>query len=68
MGLSVPVLTYHAKIQKVTPVQPPNRISKTKGRLSKRTSFVREIVKEVAGYVILSPNLLDRRKSVGDKC
>ncbi|MCJ1481221.1 60S ribosomal protein L36 [Schaereria dolodes] len=27
------------------------RISRSKGHLSKRTQFVREIVKEVAGYV-----------------
>lgn len=27
------------------------RVSRTKGHLSKRTAFVREVVKEVAGYV-----------------
>lgn len=41
-------------LQKVTPHQPKPRISRTKGRASKRTTFVREIVKEVAGYVCFS--------------
>ena len=31
------------------------RVSRTKGHLSKKTAFVREIVKEVSGYVISSP-------------
>ena len=37
--------------QKVTPRETKPRISRTKGHLSKRTAFVREIVKEVSGYV-----------------
>ena len=37
--------------QKVTPRESKPRISRTKGHLSKRTAFVREIVKEVSGYV-----------------
>ena len=37
--------------QKVTPREFKPRISRTKGHLSKRTQFVREIVKEVSGYV-----------------
>ncbi|CAG5175105.1 uncharacterized protein ALTATR162_LOCUS10775 [Alternaria atra] len=36
---------------KVTPRTPAPRISRRKGFLSKRTAFVREITKEVAGYV-----------------
>lgn len=40
----------------VTPRAVPKRVSKSKGHLSKRTAFVREIVKEVAGYV--SPHSL----------
>jgi hypothetical protein len=35
----------------VTPRTPAPRISRRKGFLSKRTAFVREITKEVAGYV-----------------
>ena len=38
-------------IQKTTPREFKPRISRTKGHLSKRTAFVREIVKEVSGYV-----------------
>ena len=37
--------------QKVTPRQPKQRVSRTKGHLSKRTAFVRDVVKEVSGYV-----------------
>lgn len=36
---------------KVTLREPKARISRRKGHLSKRTAFVREIVKEVAGCV-----------------
>ena len=38
------------KGHKTTPRELKPRVSRTKGRLSKRTAFVREIVKEVAGY------------------
>jgi len=34
---------------KLTPRDPKAKISRRKGHLSKRTAFVREIVKEVAG-------------------
>jgi large subunit ribosomal protein L36e len=34
---------------KLTPRDPKAKISRRKGHLSKRTQFVREIVKEVAG-------------------
>ena len=40
------------RLQKVTPRESKPRISRTKGHLSKRTAFVREIVKEVSGYVV----------------
>jgi hypothetical protein len=43
-------LTRLACIQKVTPRQSKPRVSRTKGHLSKRTAFVRDIVKEVSGY------------------
>lgn len=44
-------------LQKVTPRDAKPRISRTKGHLSKRTAFVREIVKEVAGYVIAARSI-----------
>ena len=40
------------KGHKTTPRERKPRISRTKGHLSKRTKFVREVVKEVAGYVL----------------
>lgn len=43
-------LTVYAE---VTPRTPAARISRRKGFLSKRTAFVREITREVAGYVDL---------------
>lgn len=43
-------LTGLACIQKVTPRQVKPRVSRTKGHLSKRTAFVRDVVKEVSGY------------------
>ena len=47
------------KGHKVTRRELKPRVSRTKGRLSKRTAFVREIVKEVAGYVFSSrPHVL----------
>lgn len=36
-------------LQKTTPRVVKPRVSRTKGHLSKRTAFVREVVKEVAG-------------------
>jgi len=54
-------LTCLSFLQKVTPRQPAPRVSRTKGHLSKRTAFVRDIVKEVAGYV---PFLRRSRKSL----
>jgi hypothetical protein len=39
------------KGHKVTPRESRVRISRTKGRISKKVAFVREVVKEVAGYV-----------------
>lgn len=47
-------LMYAGDEQKVTPRESKPRISRSKGHLSKRTAFVREVVKEVSGYVIFS--------------
>lgn len=43
-------LTNHIQ-QQVTVRQPKPRVSRMKGHLSKRTQFVREVVREVSGYV-----------------
>lgn len=45
------LLTTFPAPQKVTPRQSKPRVSRMKGHLSKRTAFVRDVVKEVAGYV-----------------
>lgn len=42
---------------KLTPRDPKAKISRRKGHLSKRTQFVREIVKEVAGWVHFTSTL-----------
>lgn len=47
-------------IQKVTPRQPKPRVSRMKGHLSKRTAFVRDVVKEVSGYA--RPQIEGRRR------
>jgi large subunit ribosomal protein L36e len=39
------------RLQKTTARVSKPRVSRTKGHLSKRTAFVRDLVKEVAGYV-----------------
>ncbi len=44
-------LTFESARQKTERRDVKPRISRTKGHLSKRTAFVREIVKEVSGYV-----------------
>lgn len=40
------------RVQKTTARVSKPRVSRTKGHLSKRTAFVRDLVKEVAGYVL----------------
>ncbi|KAL9060346.1 MAG: hypothetical protein Q9162_000750 [Coniocarpon cinnabarinum] len=52
---------------KVTPITPPARISQSKGRLSKRTSFVREIVKEVAGLAPYERRVIELLRNSKDK-
>lgn len=41
---------YKTEVRELKP-----RIGRSKGKLSKRTTFVREIIKEVAGYVDSGP-------------
>ncbi|KAK0363085.1 ribosomal protein L36 [Friedmanniomyces endolithicus] len=52
---------------KVTPRQPKPRISRTKGHLSKRTAFVRDIVKEVAGHAPYERRVIELLRNSKDK-
>lgn len=54
-------------LQKVTPIQPPARVSRTKGHLSKRTSFVRDIVREVAGLAPYERRVIELLRNSKDK-
>ncbi|KIV94610.1 60S ribosomal protein L36 [Exophiala mesophila] len=55
------------KGHKVTPITPKPRISRTKGHLSKRTAFVREIVKEVAGLAPYERRVIELLRNSKDK-
>ncbi|KAK6002787.1 hypothetical protein QM012_001537 [Aureobasidium pullulans] len=52
---------------KVTPRQPAARVSRTKGHLSKRTAFVRDIVKEVAGLAPYERRVVELLRNSKDK-
>ncbi|KAL9618402.1 MAG: hypothetical protein Q9160_006910, partial [Pyrenula sp. 1 TL-2023] len=52
---------------KTTPHPPRARPSRTKGHLSKRTSFVREIVKEVAGLAPYERRVIELLRNSKDK-
>ncbi|KAK5076802.1 ribosomal protein L36 [Lithohypha guttulata] len=52
---------------KVTPLAPRPRISRTKGHLSKRTAFVRDIVKEVAGLAPYERRVIELLRNSKDK-
>ncbi|RMZ80668.1 hypothetical protein DV738_g2673, partial [Chaetothyriales sp. CBS 135597] len=52
---------------KVTPITPKPRISRTKGHLSKRTAFVRDIVKEVAGLAPYERRVIELLRNSKDK-
>jgi large subunit ribosomal protein L36e len=54
-------------IQKTTPVESKARISRSKGRLSRRTAFVREIVKEVAGLAPYERRVVELLRNSQDK-
>lgn len=43
------------------------RISRTKGHLSKRTSFVRDVVREVAGYAPYERRIIELLRNSKDK-
>ncbi|KAI9720904.1 MAG: 60S ribosomal protein L36 [Chrysothrix sp. TS-e1954] len=53
--------------QKITPIKPPTRISKSKGRVSKRTQFVRDIVKEVSGLAPYERRVIELLRNSKDK-
>ncbi|EPS43080.1 hypothetical protein H072_2940 [Dactylellina haptotyla CBS 200.50] len=52
---------------KVTRRDSKSRISRTKGKLSKRTSFVREIAKEVAGLAPYEKRVIELIRNSKDK-
>jgi large subunit ribosomal protein L36e len=54
-------------LQKTTPIERKPRISRTKGHLSKRTAFVREIVKEVAGLAPYERRVIELLRNSKDK-
>ena len=54
-------------VQKTTAIQRKPRISRTKGHLSKRTAFVREIVKEVAGLAPYERRVIELLRNSKDK-
>ncbi|KIW26184.1 60S ribosomal protein L36 [Cladophialophora immunda] len=55
------------KGHKVTPIDNKPRISRRKGSLSKRTAFVREIVKEVAGLAPYERRVIELLRNSKDK-
>ncbi|KOS21191.1 60S ribosomal protein L36 [Escovopsis weberi] len=55
------------KGHKVTPRVVKARVSRTKGHLSKRTAFVREVVKEVAGLAPYERRVIELLRNSKDK-
>ncbi|CAG7556846.1 ribosomal protein L36 [Fusarium equiseti] len=55
------------KGHKTTPRVVKPRVSRTKGHLSKRTAFVREIVKEVAGLAPYERRVIELLRNSKDK-
>jgi Ribosomal protein L36e len=60
-------LLISSALQKTTPIERKPRISRTKGHLSKRTAFVREIVKEVAGLAPYERRVIELLRNSKDK-
>merc|ERR1712183_498607 len=52
---------------KVTPRQPKPRVSRMKGHLSKRTAFVRDVVKEVSGLAPYERRVIELLRNSEDK-
>ncbi|KAI5290780.1 hypothetical protein KEM54_000476 [Ascosphaera aggregata] len=55
------------KGHKTTPNETKQRISRTKGHLSRRTAFVREVVKEVAGLAPYERRVVELLRNAQDK-
>ncbi|UPK97824.1 hypothetical protein LCI18_008759 [Fusarium solani-melongenae] len=55
------------KGHKTTPRVVKPRVSRTKGHLSKRTAFVREVVKEVAGLAPYERRVIELLRNSKDK-
>ena len=55
------------KGKKVTSMTPAPKISYKKGTSSKRTTFVRSLVREIAGLAPYERRLMDVMRNVGEK-
>ncbi|KAK2748281.1 60S ribosomal protein L36 [Myotisia sp. PD_48] len=55
------------KGHKTTPIERRTRISKSKGHLSRRTAFVRDIVKEVSGLAPYERRVIELLRNLQDK-
>ncbi|PKS06408.1 hypothetical protein jhhlp_007156 [Lomentospora prolificans] len=62
-GIAVGINNGH----KTTPRVAKARVSRTKGHLSKRTAFVREVVKEVAGLAPYERRVIELLRNSRDK-
>ncbi|PSK55208.1 60S ribosomal protein L36 [Elsinoe australis] len=62
-GIAVGINAGH----KVTPRQVKPRVSRMKGHLSKRTAFVRDVVKEVAGLAPYERRIIELLRNSRDK-
>ncbi|KAK3077744.1 60S ribosomal protein L36, partial [Coniosporium uncinatum] len=52
---------------KVTPRTPKPRVSRTKGHLSKRTEFVRDVIRECAGLAPYERRVIELLRNSKDK-
>lgn len=61
-------LTGHILLQKTTPLNTPkNRISRSKGKASRRTAFVRDIAREVVGLAPYERRVIELLRNAQDK-